>query len=360
MTDSSEIGRRRLRAQLVTNRARSPAEAVAALLAVQAQDYRASLWAVGLRVEDAAEATIEDALARGTILRAHALRGTWQLVAPADLRWLLALVGPQVNARSARRERQLGIDAPLLRKSRSVLERVLRDGAHRTRSELARALGATGPALSHVLAHLELDAVICSGATRGKHTTWALVDERVPPAPPLARDEAIAGLARRYFESRGPATIDDFIWWTGLNASEAQAGLEAVRSRLAARSENGRELFFRAGETVRADREPYLLPAFDEYLIAYRDRDAVLALEHARSVNDGGGLLAPCVVMNGRVVGTWRRTNGAKQVSIDVELFERSTVGLVRDALGSIVERYGAFLGVPARLAGVKHRPRSA
>jgi hypothetical protein len=199
-----------------------------------------------------------------------------------------------------------------------------------------------------LLGHAELSGRVCSGAPRGKRATYALVEERAPRrGAPRAREEAVAALALRYFESRGPATAADFAWWSGLAPAEARAGLAEVRSKLAFENVGG--AVYWAG--ARAARLPdaalarvYLLPAFDEYLVAYRDRAAVLDPAQARRLNAGGGMLAPCVVAGGRVVGTWRRTFDRRgTVTIALAPFAPPSPR-TRGAVAEAAERYGAFL----------------
>jgi hypothetical protein len=349
----------RLSAQQISRRALStPAEVVAWLGAVQAQDPAAARWAVGLRLPKsvATEAALESALAEGSVLRTHVMRWTWQLVCPADVRWLVALVAPRLFARYQRRHQELGLDAATFRKSRTALEKALRDGRHRTRDELSSVLvragvPAVGPCLSHLLAHAELEGVICSGAQRGNKATYALLDARAPRArPPLPRDEALAGLALRYFRSRGPATVADFSWWAGLASAEARAGLSAASSQLVSEVVGGQTYWRGEGVPVRASPpSACVLPPFDEYLVAYRDRSAVLAPEHAQRINAGGGLLRPCIVVDGRVVGTWRRSLGPGEVSVELDLFE-AVAAPERRAVAAAAERYGEFLGLEVRL----------
>jgi hypothetical protein len=331
----------------------APAEVVGHLGAVQAQDYAAARWAVGLRLREgaASDAVIERALTEGTVLRTHALRWTWQLVTPADVRWMQALVAPRLFARAAARHRELGLDAATLRRSRAVLERALRDGAHLTRAELAAALeakgvSASGPRLSHLLAVAELEGLICSGARRGRQSTHALLDQRAPGGRSLAREEALAELAGRYLRSRGPATLADFVWWSGLTVAEARVGLEAIKHTLVCELVDGQAHY-------RADQAPvacpahtaWLLPAFDEYLVAYRVRDAALDPRQARRYNAGGGMLNPCVVVDGRVTGTWRRTLARGVVRIELDLFDRPKAWELR-AVGVAARRYAEFLGL--------------
>src|SRR5262245_38527726 len=334
--------RRMAAQQLIQPRCSTPAEVVAWMGAVQAQDHAGAKWAIALRCARAVtDENIEGALNDGTILRTHALRGTWQLVSPADIHWLLALVGPRVVARNATRYRQLGLDATTFRRAAAALAKTLGDGP-RTRAELRAALEraripALDQRLSHLLQRVELDGLVCSGPTRGKQRTYALLETRAPrPARTLARDQALAELARRYFTSRGPATLDDFVWWSGLPAAEARAGLGSVEKGLPVDAAD-----------APATRGAQLLPPFDEYLIAYRDRSAILDPVHAKRVNAGGGLLDPIIVVDGRVAGTWRRTIARGHVLVELDFFAAPAR---RAEVARATERYGAFLGLPVRL----------
>jgi hypothetical protein len=233
-----------------------------------------------------------------------------------------------------------------------VIEKALRDGRHLTRNELAERLSTArispaGQRLAHILGHAELQGLICSGARRGKQSTYALLDSRVPKGPkPLDRHEALAELARRYFESRGPATVADFAWWSGLAPADAREGLESVKSKLGSEVIGGRTYFRVSRVSVRAARgAAYLLPAFDEYLIAYRDRDSVLDPKVARRINAGGGMLGPSVVIDGQVAGTWRRELARTTVIVEVRMFE-ATSSTHRRAIVAAAQRYGAFLGL--------------
>jgi hypothetical protein len=346
-----------------------PAELVAWMGAIQAQEPLAAWWALGLRLGGAtADArsisdAVAGALADGSVLRTHVMRWTWQLVTPADLHWMLPLVAPRLMARAARRHRELALDAKTFRRAEVAFTRALADGAHRTRAELGAALRAAGIApegqrLPHLLGHAELQGLLCSGAPRGKQATWALLGRRAPRSgAALTRDEALAELARRYFRSRGPATAADFAWWSGLAPTDARAGLAAVRSELTSQLTSqsiAGVTYWRGRQSPdvppAALADAYLLPAFDEYLVAYRDRTAVLSPLDARRINAGGGLLAPSVVVGGRVVGTWRRTLGRGVVTIALSLFGKPTPR-ERARIETAAERYGAFLGLQTKIA---------
>jgi hypothetical protein len=358
------LAAQRLAAQQIARRTfTKPAELVGWMGAIQAQDPLASRWAVGLRLGGAGGAAagakaIETALADGSVLRTHVMRWTWQLVTPTDLHWMLPLVAPRLMARAARRHRELALDARTFRRAEAAFTHALADGAHRTRAELGAALRAAGVApdgqrLPHLLGHAELQGLICSGAPRAKQATWALLAGRAPRAgTALTRDEALAELARRYFRSRGPASVADFAWWSGLAPVDARAGLAAVAPELTSET-IARVTYWRGRRAPRVSAaalaDAYLLPAFDEYLIAYRDRTAVLSAGDARRINAGGGLLAPTIVVGGRVVGTWRRTLGRGLVTIALSLFGKPAPR-DRSRIEAAAARYGAFLGLETKV----------
>jgi hypothetical protein len=353
--------RRRLVGQRLAGSAGGPpGEVVSWLVAVQAQDPWAARWAVGIRLGAGAASatTVEAALADGSILRTHVMRWTWQFVSPADARWLLALVAPRLFQAATARHRELGLDATTFRRSRAAFERALGGGEHLTRAEMASALGrarqpSEGPALSHLLASAELAGVICSGAPREGKATYALLDLRAPGArPAMPRQEALAELARRYARSRGPVTAADFGWWAGLTLEDARSGLAAAGSALVSERVGG-ETFWHWGQAEPGERRlppsTQLLPAFDEYLVSYKDRSAMLDTRHARRVNAGGGLLGPTIVVSGQVVGTWRRTLTKRTVEIALSPFERPTAPVVR-SVEAAAARYARFLGLAPTL----------
>lgn len=206
---------------------------MAHLGAVQAQDFGMAKWALGLRGASLTEASVAAAFDAGAILRTHVLRPTWHFVTPADIRGLLRLSAPRVRALMAYNDRLHGADASLLRKADKVIARALRGAQHLTRDELQReftrhGLKLTGTSLAHAMTHAELSELVCSGPRHGKQSTYALLDERVPTRPVPERDAALALLARHYFQSHGPATAQDFSWWSGLTMADARAGIESL------------------------------------------------------------------------------------------------------------------------------------
>jgi len=253
----SRIVRLRLRDhKLATSEFRTPEQVVSWLGAVQAQDYPGAKWALGLRARGVTDAMVEQAFGDGRILRTHVLRPIWHFLAPGDIRWILCICGPRVHAMNATYYRKMELDAPTFNRAISVIERALEGGKHLTRAELASVLKrggieAAGMRLAYLVMHAELDAVICSGPRRANQFTYALLDERVPPVPVMDREASLAALAGRYFSSHGPATLRDYVWWSGLRTADARTGIEMNRSTLEQRIIDGRT-FWRCRRTSRA------------------------------------------------------------------------------------------------------------
>ena len=322
-------------------RAGRPADVVAWLGAVQAQDYPAAKWALGLRAPGLTDDDVEQAFTEGRILRTHVLRPTWHFVTPADIRWMLALTGPRVNNCNIRNFRRLGLTDAVLKRVRVVFERALRGGRHLTRADLAAALRTAGiqvegQALAHVMMNAELEGVVCSGARQGKQPTYALLEERVPRGRIITRDEALGELTRRYFSSHGPATLGDFVWWSGLIVADARRGIEIAGAALERRAiAAGAYWSAAAGPGPRASRAAtaHLLPNYDEYLVAYRERG-------------GGDIFAHSLVIDGRVAGTWTKAPRQGAVTVNVASTRRLTPA-ERRAVAAAAERYGRFLQQP-------------
>jgi hypothetical protein len=330
-------------------------EVVQRLGAVQSQDYAAAKWAIALRAKSLTDADLDRDFADGTILRTHVMRPTWHFVARADIRWLLALTAPRVHAANTYQYRRLELDTTIFTACNDALIKALRDGNQLTRSELASVLWLTGIDVSDLrLAYLilsaELDGIVCSGARRGKQFTYALLDDRVPATKIWERDEALAELARRYFESRGPATEDDFIWWSGLSRTDVRRGLELIKSQLAHDSIDGKTYWFAASMTLATNRpqNAYLLPNYDEYVVGYTDRSAIFDSSHAVKLDARRNpLFQHTIVLNGQISGTWKRNLNTEKKAVRIELnpFAPLTNG-ERNTINTAAEMYAAFLEI--------------
>src|SRR4029077_12334870 len=307
---------RLVRQGLVKPTLETATDVVAMLGAVQAQDYAGSKWGLAQRTRGLTDAEIEKEIDDGTIVRTHILRPTWHFVAVADIGWMLALSAPRVQAANAHWYRWLEVDDIVARRGRIVLTKALRGGKQLTRAELGLALGkakiqVTNPQrLAAIMMRAELDGVICSGARRGKQFTYALFEERVVGPTALERDAALFELARRYFTTRGPATVDDFSWWSGLTKADAKRGVDAAASQLEHASIDGRSYWSGPGRARRAGSVlAHLLPNYDEYFIGLKDRSAFDArLRAARLKARTDGLSGNVVIVDGQIVGGWRRT----------------------------------------------------
>ena len=350
-----DIARQRLSSQRITGPSfEKPAEVVRGLCAVQAQDYLGSLWAIGLRTRAATEAEVERAIVARTIIRTWPMRRTLHFVAAADVRWMLRLLAPRVVEGLARvLHKHFGLDEATFARSRKALARALEGGKQLARNsmyevlEAARISTADGRGL-HILTRLAQDGLLCFGAREGKQQTFALLDEWSPPAGRmLERDEALAELALRYFTSHGPATLQDFAWWSGLKAADARAALEMVKSQFVREEVDGRVYWLAASTQAVRARTPrvHLLPAYDEYTVAYKDRSAILDPARAREMNRGYGILSPVIVADGQVIGNWKRTfekEAVRVTPIPFKKFNAAETRAFREAEG----RYRKFQGL--------------
>jgi len=326
-----------------------PAQTVRRLLAVQAQDFAGAKWSVGLRTPGATDAAIDASLAAGEIARSWPMRGTLHFVAPEDLGWMLSLTAERTIRSAAGRHRELGLTERDFGLARDAAVEHLSGGRALTRDELLARFVDAGVAVTglrgiHLIQRLSQWRVLVYGPLAGKQHTFALLDDRVPNPRRLERDEALGEFAARYFAGHGPATVRDFAWWSSLTLADARRGLELARPGLDELDVDGTPLFL-ARDLVSADRAVHALPGFDEFLLGYQDRSAPLAADDAARVVPGkNGLFLPTIVVDGEVVGTWRRTVSAKTVTIESAPFGTLSA---RDAsaFDAALERFAAFVG---------------
>lgn len=351
------IARRRLRNQhLVGPPCRNPGDVVTWMGAVQAQEFAPALWGLAQRLDAAwREDLVERAFQDGEILRTHVLRPTWHFVPALDIRWMLELTGPRVQLRMAPYNRHLELDARILTRAAAVFERALRDGRCLTRNELgarlARAgIAATGQRLAHIAMHAELEGIVCSGPRKDRQFTYALLAERAPRARRRDRDEALAELTRRYFRSHGPATVRDFVWWSGLRTDDAKRGLDMIR----AGREMAGNLTYWSGDESDAGRiraaPAHLLPVYDEYLVAYRDREAVPHFALGLTAADRPAGFQHPFVVRGQLAGVWRPVRGGAAVTVEVLVAAKPRAS-DRTGLEQAAARYSECLGLPVSIS---------
>jgi hypothetical protein len=357
----NDIAARRLQAQrLIGEPFESPLDAIRSLTAVQSQDYAGAKWALGQRSRGTTDADLDRLFDEGAILRTHLMRPTWHFVLPEDIGWLLALTGPRVRAGLVARNRNLEIDDKVAARAEAVFSAALAGGRHLTRPELGQLLSRKrispeGQRLPHFLLRAELDALIASGPRRGKQFTYALLEERAPKARALDRDDAVAELTLRYFRSHGPAQVQDFVWWSGLRIADARAGIASAGKGLERRVIDGKDYWFDpgAGPQTKATSVAHLLPNYDEYTVAFRDRAEILHADlpfdpavFARAGVPGatsisfGSILSNVVTVGGKVRGSWRRTITRDGVRVEVRMLDR-----LKPAESRAVEDSGKRLG---------------
>jgi hypothetical protein len=343
--------------RLLDARFQRPEQVVRWMGALQAQDYAQAVWAIGLRTGSATLAEVEQAIAAKKIVRTWPMRGTIHFVPAEDAKWMLQLGAPRMLARARGRQAQLDLDQAVLERSCRLFYDALHGGRRLTRAEMLALLEHAGiPAQKqrgyHILWYAAQTGLICMGPMQAKQQTFVLLEEWVPQVKELPREEALAKLAVRYFSSHGPAALPDFAWWGGLTLTDARAGMAAAGPDLVSQSIAGEE-YWQVGESApfRADQTQAfsLLPGFDEYLIGYTDRGAVLPGEYAARIIPGGnGIFQPMIVSGGQVVGTWKRK--MKKNTVEVNLIPFTPQSVPQETIHAAAQRYSRFLGLQLSL----------
>jgi hypothetical protein len=349
-----DIAQLRLHNQgLTTTRFNRPEEVVKWLGAVQAQDYLGSLWAIGLRMKHATEKSVEKALMDKRIVRSWPMRGTLHFAAAEDLRWMLKLLTPRVIARCSTLYRQSELDKATFVKGGKVLAKVLQGGNQLERKELYEVLERAGISTAgqrglHILGYLAQNGLLCFANRAGKQQTFALLDEWLPATPLLTKEESLIKLGLQYFTSHGPATLLDYTWWSGLAPAEAKISLEMIKSKLVSIVVDGKTYWMSEANSSRIKSpDIYLLPAYDEFTVAYKDRSAVLDPRHAAKAKNG--IFGPVIVSEGKLIGTWKRTIGKNHVKLDTAFFSSKSKIKLKDDHHA-VSKYNQFMEMPVKL----------
>jgi len=295
--------------------------------AMQAQDFNQAKWAIGLRLPNYTEKQVEEAFNLGEILRTHLMRPTWHFVSPEDIYWLVGLSAKQIKSAMKARNRQLELTEEDFKTSQEVMVKALEGNRYLTRDELSEFLNAAGIStkeqrLPHILMEAEIDRIICSGPMKGKKQTYALLEERVPNKIELTTDEALALLAKKYFTSHGPATIADFTWWSGLPVSQARKAVALNNNHLLSETINDETYWFAENHcTIPQPDSAFLLPAFDEYLVSYKNREAAISADHHAKAVSKNGIFWPILIINGKVSGLWKHSIKKDQLLLEFEFF---------------------------------------
>jgi len=349
MTLNSISALRSFNQQLSNQEAKTAKDVACWMGAIQAQDFNMVKWAFGIRLPNSTEKSINEEIDSGRIIRTHLLRPTWHFVSSDDIYWIQKLSAAHIKSALSYRDSQLGLTSRIFSKTNSAIEKILKNNIHLTREELFAGLVKSGLKLnneqaSHIFVRAETEGIICSGRQKKGKPTFALLNEWVPENKKrYNRDESLKELGYRYFMSRGPATVQDFAWWSGLSLSEARMGLEYNKSELVSEVIENQTFWF-SDPPVNLDPnkgQVFLLPAYDEFLLSYRDRSASISdYDHKLAVSNNG-IFYPVILAENQITGTWKRKSKREKIIISTNQF---TTKLSAESMENAVIRYSRFL----------------
>jgi winged helix DNA-binding protein len=348
--NQTDIAITRLNSQQIAGSKLSTAnEIVSWMGAMQAQDFNMAKWAIGIRSKNLTEQSIDAAIDSGEIIRTHVLRPTWHIISAQDIYWMIELTGPRILSSMKGRNKQLELSPSVFKKANKIIEQALTGHKNLTRKELINKLNKAKIETddnrgSHILINAELEKIICSGKMKAKQITYALLNERVEKPKPIKKDEALFKLASKYFQSHFPATLTDFCWWSGLSITDAKQALESIKENFIAEKINGQDYWISNSffDAKKMKESVFLLPAFDEFLISYKDRSAAIILEHQSKAFSSNGIFWPTILMNGKVEGLWKREIKKDKIIVESYFFDNDRVAehLLKDA----TKKFGNFL----------------
>ncbi|MDJ1483737.1 winged helix DNA-binding domain-containing protein [Cytophagaceae bacterium YF14B1] len=351
MTSTHLIHTRLHNQQLLTSSFTKPEEVVQWLGAVQAQDYAGAKWAIAQRCPAITDKAIDTALTDGRIIRTHIMRPTWHFVTPEDIQWILAITSHKVKALNAPYCSKYGLEQPFMERCLNHLQETLTGNQQKTRPELLLSLQEAGlsvtqEGISHIMIQAEQEGIVCSGGLKGKHHTYKLLTECAPFVNPLSKEEALAKLSLRYFTSHGPATLKDYIWWSGLSVTDARKGLALIQSNLVQETIDNQTYWFTESASPINDESSkvYLLPNYDEYIVGYANREVLT--DKQTQIPRGNILFSNTLIVNGQITGTWKRTLRKSSVQVDITLF-RSLKENEEQSLHEVGRQYASFLELP-------------
>jgi len=347
---SNAISQLRFQSQHIGgNKFNSVKQLAAFMGAIQAQDYGMAKYAIGARLKNVDDEVVEQAINKAEIIRTHVLRPTWHFVAAEDIRWMLELTAKNLNRSLSSNNKRLELDEKIFRKCNSIIEKLLRDGKHLTRKEIMAALDKKGIKTNdlragHIMFRAETDMIVCNGIKKEKQFTYALFEERVPSTKKFTKEEALVELALRYFQSHGPAGLQDFTWWSGLSITDAKNGLELIKPKLV--SEKNKENIYWHVPNVAAQKgknhSTVFLPSYDEFLISYKSREISLDPLFASKSYTTNGIFNPIIVHNAKVIGIWK-PQYKKEILIKQNFFAKPTKKL-EQLCANAAKEFGNFL----------------
>ena len=323
---------RLLNQQLIAPQFDTPAEVVRYMGAMQAQEYRMMRWAVAMRTRKPSHQAFKQAFDEGQIIRLHLMRGTWQLVCAEDYWSMIDLFAPKAIAvtKGWMNSNKISIPDDELMRVRDILIQSATDKRSVTKEDFILALAERNlqmddHRLSYHIRMAELSGVLCSGDLLPMKATYALAADKVKSSVKMERDEALAHFTRKYFQSRQPATLEDFVWWSGLNISDCRKGIALLGDYIHVERYRGREFYLTDDCRKRGFRKGkfLLIPPYDEYLISYKSRDIVLPPEHRHHAHNNSGIFQPVIAYDGTICGNWSPFRDDFQMSFFEECFEQ-------------------------------------
>lgn len=335
-------------------------ELVSWMGAIQAQDHPMANWAIGTRLPGFTEAQVDAATDRAEIIRTHLLRPTWHFVAATDIYWMLQLTAPHIMVKSKTVFKQMGVTEAVCHTANDAIVGAFRNALFLSRDELILAMEHAGIsnsriAASHLLFQAELAGILCSGIKENNRQTYALLEVRVPKPATISREEALSKLTTKYFKSHGPASLGDFVWWSGLPVRDAKKAIQMVENELAVVDIEG-ERYWLAREfseiVMPAKDEVYLLPAFDEFLISYKDRTPSFPQQYHSKAFTVNGIFHPVIVVNNQVCGLWKRSVKKDKVYFEASFFKPCSK-IIRSLTENSAARFALFLGKELVVNGI-------
>ncbi len=349
--NTTDILHIRLHNQLLAgSHLKEPQEVIAYMGAMQAQAYEMAKWGIGLRLPGATNKSVEEAVNEGKIIRTHILRPTWHFVAAEDIHWMLELSAPRIKPMFVNYGKMNGVDEETIIKNVRLLAGILEKYGHLTKQEIEEHLKAEGYdtaryETSYILSCAEQEGIVCNGVVRGAKQTYALLHERVPKTHSLVKEEALERLARKFFTSHGPATLDDYVWWSGLLVSDARKSMELIKDDFISEEIDGKSYWMKNNIQIPSIETnlALLLPAFDEYVVSYKDRSNMVNPEHWKPISKNG-MFAPTLHLNGKMLGHWRKVNKKNKIEIELTFFEK-TPQKQQNLFKEYIQRCTAFYG---------------
>lgn len=344
----SQLIRLRLASQQLADKKLSTVKDLVAYMgALQAQDFAMSKWAIGIRMKDVKQHTVEAAVNAGKIIRTHVLRPTWHFVDAEDIYWLLQLTASNIKKIMRSHDKQLGLDEKIYSKTNKIIEKMLVSKKHITREEIVLQLQKKFDVFEnrsmHYLLRAELDGIICSGKIINNKHTYALLSETVKKKKQFNREESLHTLATKYFQSHGPATLQDFTWWSGLTITDATNAIHTLDRCFVKESLNNKTYWLKQDTKPVNKSTAFTLPPYDEYLISYKDRSAMIIKESYKKIISSNGIFFPVVLINGKVAGKWNRKIVQNKVEVNPDMFTASSPAL-NNKINNCFKEYAAFI----------------